>query len=268
MEIRIFNVNTGAVLVETVQVDEEGGFLEEGDERISGFAGSGSRIKVNFVDPAGSMTGKLFPTGHRQDDITVTWSSINIKITVRVTLIDAANPFIFVDSSTMPDLYHRLSPDSPVSLELIEAIRCEGAVMFGLAPTVEAAKLVRATPKIAVLSSPAPAPEEKRQPNIDVTAYSMGRLHPCLQVTGAVTLSSAVSLPGTIASRLSNSQGLKHPYWAPKAEDALLEGEVCIAQRSGTMLANVILREYGMVASVSVYRTAQRLFEGSVMLHV
>ena len=267
MDIKIFNLNTGATLVETVQVDEEGGFLEEGDERISGFAGSGSRIKVNFVDPAGSMTGKLFPSGHRQDDITVTWPGVNTKITVQATLIDAANPFIFVNSSTMPELYHGLGPDSPESLELIEAIRCEGAVLLGLAHTVDAAKLIRGTPKIAVLSSPTPVPDDKRQPNIDVTAYSMGKLHPSLQLTGAVTLGSAVSLPGTIASKLSNSNGLKHPSWDSDKDDDPLEGEVCIAQRSGTMLANVMLQDYGRIAGVSVYRTAQRLFEGSVMLH-
>ena len=274
LDIRIFNTNTRRVLVETVQVDSEGKFLEDGDHRISGFAGSGSRIKVNFIDPAGSMTGKLFPSGQRQNDITVHSLGVEPNVTVRATLIDAANPFIFVDSSTLPKLYHQLGPDSPASLELIEAIRQEGAVLFGLAPNVEAARITRGTPKIAVLSPPRrlnEVPCKQRQPDIDVTAFSMGKVHPSLQLTGAVCVGAATGLPGTVASEISQKASAvdQHPRQLvpPSFSMTPVHREVCIGQRSGQMLAEVKVRvPQGEIEGVSVFRTAQRLFEGNVML--
>ncbi|MCJ1473983.1 hypothetical protein MMC13_002639 [Lambiella insularis] len=271
LDIRVFNTNTGSTLVQTVEVDDDGNFAADGDHRISGFSGSGSRIKMNFVDPAGAMTGSLFPSGNRQNDLTVDWPGQDTSVTVRATLIDAANPFVFLDSSTLPEMYHELGPDSAASLELIEAIRCEGAVLFGLAPDMEAAHLVRATPKIAVLSRPSQVTVGERQPNIDATAFSMGKVHPSLQLTGAVCLGTAVSTPGTIASKLSwrpNRSGLTPDDMAPPTSTkSAIGGEVWIAQRSGQMLAEVMLNDSkDSVAGVSVDRTAQRLFEGNVML--
>ena len=102
LDIRIFNTNTGRTLTSTVALSPEGRFLEEGDHRISGYTGSGSRIKIKFEDPGGSMTGKLFPSGQRQNYITVASPGVPKEVTVRATLIDAANPFIFVDSSPLP----------------------------------------------------------------------------------------------------------------------------------------------------------------------
>ena len=69
--MRIFNTNTSRIIIDTVQVDSNGYVDEDGDYSIPGVKGTGSEIKVAFVDPAGSMTGKLFPTGRRSDTITV-----------------------------------------------------------------------------------------------------------------------------------------------------------------------------------------------------
>ena len=274
LDIRVFNTNTRRTLVETVQVDPEGRFLEEGEHRISGFAGSGSCIKMNFLDPGGSMTGKLFPSGQRQNEITVYAPGLTPAVTVRATLIDAANPFIFVDASTLPDVYHQLGPDAPQSLELIETIRRQGAVLFGLAPNVEAAKLVRGTPKIAVLSPPRRPDADiskNRQPDINVTAFSMGKVHPSLQLTGAVCVGAAASLPGTVAFDLSQAATRSNKLSGElvSRSDPLMpiHREVCIGQRGGQMLADVKVKgAEGDVEGVSVSRTAQRLFEGNVML--
>ena len=197
-------------------------------------------------------------------------------VTVRVTLIDAANSFIFVDSSTLPEVYHQLGPEAPASLELIEAIRLEGAVLSGLAPDVEAAKLIRGTPKIAVLSPPRPTEgvsSKERQSDIDVTAFSMGKVHPCLQLTGAVCIGAATSLPGTVAFDLSQKairlgSFPRHPL-SPRVSMSPMHRKVCIGQRGGQILADVkIGGSEGDVEGVSVSRTAQRLFEGNVMLAV
>ena len=278
MNVRVLNTNTQRLIVETIRVNSQGKFQEEGDHRISGFDGSGSQIKMNFTDPAGSMTGKLFPTGNRQDDITVPIpAGGGSTVTVRASIVDAGNPFVFIHSATMPDIYHQLGPDEPICLDMIENIRREGAVLCGLAHSKEAAGKVRATPKIAVLSSPRnnilfasdriQGDGKERQPDIAVTAFSMGKVHPSLQLTGAVCLAAATSIPGTVAFELRNHMRKLSCVKNPRSQDRALGEEVCIAQRSGKMLADVQIRYPDMkLEGVSVSRTAQRLFEGNVML--
>ena len=235
------------------------------------------------------MTGKLFPTRRRQDYITVASPGIPNQVTVRATLIDAANPFIFVDSSTLPPVYHQLGPDAPTSLDIIESIRRQGAVTMGLAPDVKTAARTRATPKIAVLAPPRIDANtdslnadggRERQADIDVTAFSMGKVHPSLQLTGAVCLGAATGISRTVASDLSHDgrPADERGVWrdAPGKADVpaisekmatLVGGVVCIGHRAGKMLADVRVSPFGpSVQGVTVDRTAQRLFQGQVML--
>lgn len=285
IDIRIYNTNTARSLVSTVRVGPHGKFEEAGSHRISGYTGSGSRIKLNFVEPAGSMTGKLFPSGSRRDRVTVASPGLAATTTVSVTLIDAANPFVFVDSATLPPVYHQLGPEAPASLELIESIRKKGAVLFGLAKDETEAALTRATPKIAVLSTPrinahvatSYDADAERQPDINVTAYSMGKVHPSLQLTGAVCLGAAMGISSTVASDLSrDGRPPEQRRKAPGKVDlpgvsekmaGVTGGEVCIGQRAGKMLADVRVNPFGpRVEGVTVDRTAQRIFEGKVMV--
>lgn len=278
IDVRIFNTNTGRILTSTIQVGEDGLFEEQGTHRISGFSGTGSRIKIKFEKPDGSMTGKLFPTGSRQDSITVPSPGLEKEVTVRATLIDAANPFIFVDSSTMPPEYHQLGPAAPSSLELVENIRRAGAVKFGLAADVEEASMTRSTPKVAILAPPRLTEGEERQPDIDVTSFSMGKMHPSLQLTGAVCLGAATGISNTVASDLARDTRPPQRRGAPGKADmpqvsekmeSVAGGEICIGQRSGKMVADVRVSPFGTnVEAVTVDRTAQRLFEGQVMLGV
>ena len=56
-------------MVETVQVDDEGHFLEDGDCVLPGLSSTGSRVQMTFSKPSGAMTGKLLPSGHTTDII-------------------------------------------------------------------------------------------------------------------------------------------------------------------------------------------------------
>lgn len=210
LDVRIFNTNTSRVIIDTVEVNVDGTVSEDGDYSIPGVKGTGSEIKVAFVDPAGSMTGKLFPTGRRQDTITVQERN-GTRFSVKATLIDAANPFVLVDASTLPSYLNTCKKDSAGYLEHMESIRRAGAVLMGLASSVEAAAKVRGTPKLALLST-APADAAAtgdRSLAIHVLAFSMGKPHPSLQLTGAACLASAVCIEGTIAHAISSTSGAK-----------------------------------------------------------
>ncbi|EGY17659.1 hypothetical protein VD0002_g7898 [Verticillium dahliae] len=104
VDVRIFNTNTSRIIVETVQIDENGELEEHGNCIIPVVRGSGSEIKVAFVDPAGSMTNKLFPSGVRAEKIVVDDVAGLSPFSVDVTLIDSANPFVLVDAQTTAPL--------------------------------------------------------------------------------------------------------------------------------------------------------------------
>jgi 2-methylaconitate cis-trans-isomerase PrpF len=257
-------------------VDSDGHFIEEGSYQISGVKGSGSRIKVSFLNPGGTMTGKIFPTGNTIDDLLVRCKGLPQPFIVRVSLIDVSNPFIFIDGNTMPSAYKAVGPDEGIALEIIEAIRRVGSVKYGFAPDVETAGLRRGTPKIAIVSSPSGLlPDE----DFHVLAYSMGKVHPSLQVTGAVCLGAAASLEGTVVWEAMARGIVTKDGPVSKAstdivheENVTKERRIVIGHGSGTIDVEVDSGNEsgstGDIKSVTVFRTARRLFEGTILVPV
>ena len=229
-------------MVETVAVDEEGYYLEQGDYRIAGVKGTGSEIKVTFVDPAGAMTGKLFPTGNPEDTIVVDEPrTVVVPYSVQATLIDVANPFVIVDESS---LTLEVLQDSADWLDMIEDIRRKAAVVMGLAQTTEQAAMTRGTPKIHIVSPPHsnPISSLSSRPDIFVLAMSMGQPHPSVQLTGAIGLAAATCLYGTVPYRISALNSLTNSVLDSRISaknevndcaDPLFKREICIAHGSG-----------------------------------
>jgi 2-methylaconitate cis-trans-isomerase PrpF len=272
VDVRIFNTNTSRLIVDTIEVDENGDFKEDGDYTIPGVKGTASEIKVAFVDPAGSMTGKLFPTGRRSDTIEVKEHN-GSHFSVTATLIDAANPFVVVDAATLPSSLQNCAKEDPEYLDSMELIRRAGAVAMGLATSTEAAAKVRGTPKLAVVSP-------SQQSNIFVSAFSMQKPHPSLQLTGAACLASAVAIEGTVAHRIASAAktgadlGQLTPERTPSPAQ---EGDgattspgkrvIRLSHSSGSIEVGVVAKSSATSAVVDrcvVSRTARRLFEGEV----
>lgn len=274
IDISILNTNTNTVLVETIALDEYGCYEESGDYRMAGVAGTGSEVKVAFLNPMGTMTGKLFPTGNKEDTIVVPASSKTAAFRVRATLVDAGNPFVLVDASTLPVSLDKtmLSNPDTLPLQVLNSIRCEAAVIMGLASSAEQAELKPGTPKIAMILSPNEArilfPDKTKDnatPDVSVVSLSMGKLHPSLQLTGAVAISSALSVENTVPYRLSRRNIGTTPLIPRKSQ---VPSTVCIGHRSGnikvTVNAHTTLSETH-IESCSVSRTARTLFEGQVL---
>lgn len=283
--VRIFNTNTSRTIVETISLNEEGEYVEDGDFFISGVKAPGSEVKCSFVDPAGSMAGTLFPTGHKQQWLRVDPASLSrgcSPFQVRVTLIDAANPFVLVSSaSILPILGSSHSTETKHAL--VESIRRQGAVAMGLAPDAEAAGKVRGTPKIAILEPPSSCNgSEEKHPDIYVQSYSMGLPHPTLQLTGAVCLGAAISITGTIAadisamasSELREAHLLLTPERTPSPDTKVGEEEdyyvknILIEHSKGNIPVTVVTQGSDDIVSCTVSRTARRLFEGKVIYYL
>lgn len=292
MDVRVFNTNTSRTLVETVEVDGEGSFREDGYYKIPGVSGTGSEVKVAFIDPAGSMTGALFPTGKRAETININQRN-GPKFSVKATLIDAANPFVVVDEATLPHFLRScIDKTSPGYLEHMEAIRLTGAVLMGLAPNLEAAKSSRGTPKLAIVSPPPQHGPSLRKGDasstgISVLAFSMGQPHPSLQLTGAVCLAAATCIDGTVAHQIaSGSQSNGHLLLTPERTPSPFTDDdadsnvscerasvlpdtraVRITHGSGSIEVDAVVASTAEVAVVercTISRTARRLFKGEV----
>lgn len=258
--VRVHDTNTGAIIEQILVLDQYGRYKADGDHRISGFSGTGSPLKMSWLKPAGtSGPRKFYPTGNATDIITVKVTDIPSEISAEVSLIDAANPFVFVDATSLPQEILKMGHADPKVLSMIEAIRCEAAVHMGIASTAQEAHTNRPIPKIALLYPPE---QHQQRADIRVAPYSMGKPHPSCQLTGTIALSAALSYPGTVASKLAQeARGL------PQLDGVQVGGvHKTIAHPSGFNQAEVYntLGKDNTVEldKVSVLTTAQRIFKG------
>ena len=60
IRMRIFQANTDKTILAKVPL-KGGKYEREGDHSIPGVPGTGARIALRFLDPGGSVTGKLLP---------------------------------------------------------------------------------------------------------------------------------------------------------------------------------------------------------------
>jgi probable AcnD-accessory protein PrpF len=256
--VRIWQVNTSRLIIAHVPV-HDGEPLEEGDFRLDGVPSPGAEIAVDFVDPGGSLTGALLPTGNPVDELDVAGVG-----RIRVTLLDAATAMVFVSAAdlglTGVELRGSIDDDAAL-LAKVEAIRAHGAVAMGLAASVEEATSARpATPKIAFVSPPrahrSSAGGAIEPHDIDFVArvFSMGTLHHAYVATGAVATAVAAVLPGTVVNAVS-------PFGGDRA------ATVRFAHASGVVrIGAAVERRDGAwrARNVRVSRTARRIMAGEV----
>ena len=257
--VRIHQKNTNKLIVAEVPV-KDGKFNEEGDYAIDGVPGTGSRILLRFVDPAGAVTGKLFPTGNRRDRF-----DIPGRGAVEVTCIDAANPFVFVPAAALG-----LSGTETEELErraeiksLLEAIRCRAAVRLGItASEEEATRRSQAVPKVAVVAAPgayaALSGRAVKAHEVDLLArmMSMGTLHRSYAVSGAVATAGAAMIPGTVVSELLAEEDRGKDLLRIGHPGGVIDVGAVVEPRAGAFI----------YSEAVLGRTARRLMEGNVLV--
>ena len=258
--VRIWQTNTRKHII--AHVPTAGGSPRvEGDYGIDGIPGTGAMILLEFLNPGGSMTGRVLPTGHPTDALAVPGIG-----TVTVSVVDAANPVVFVRSADLGlsglETADRVDGD-PALLARLEAIRAHAAVRIGLAGTVsEATMKSPGVPKIAFVSAPhgytASNGRAVAADQIDVVGriMTMGRLHRAYAVTGGICTAVAAQVVGTLVHAAARDAG---------------EGErtVRIGHPSGIIEVGVDVRrrdEAWSIERVITRRTARRLMEGSVLI--
>jgi 2-methylaconitate cis-trans-isomerase PrpF len=257
--VRIHNTNTGKIIVARFALTN-GMAAIDGDFELQGVAGRGAPIRLSFLEPGGAATGQLLPTGNARDELEVAGLG-----QISVSLIDAANPVVFVAAASL-GLAGTELPDeldaSPGLLARCEALRVAAAVRMGIASSAaEAETRIRNLPLVGILTAPTDAPTLSGTTlpasghHIVARMISAGQPHKATPLTGAMCLAIAMRLPGTLAAEL-----------ARLPDDA--EADLVIAHPSGTLPVAAKLRlEPGPHAQEAVvYRTARRLMQGSVLV--
>lgn len=259
-------MNTGVLIHSTFEVDN-GLPVDYGNMKLDGVTALGSPIRLDFLDPSGSMTGALLPTGKAVDTISLP-DPVDPSVThlYHVSCVDSANPFIFVDADDFGLTGNETAPALLAITPRLMQLRATMSVRMGLARTVAEAAKVMGTPKIAIVGAPSSASALSSNaigsspPDILVRPFSMGKPHPTIQMTGAVCVATACSIPGTVAA---NKYRIGRSI-AERADTSM----VIIGHGSGVMCtaSQVTAKENGSidVISGSVYRTARRLMEGRV----
>jgi 2-methylaconitate cis-trans-isomerase PrpF len=257
--VRIYQKNTNKLITAEVPV-KNGRFNEEGDYEISGVPGSGGRITLRFVDPGGSLTGKLFPTGSVKDILEVPEMG-----KVELTIIDAANPVVLVQASVLGlegTEIEKIDTDETIKAHL-ENIRCAAAVEIGLAATIQdATRRSQAVPKMALVSTSKSyqtlSGKGVDAAEIDLVAriMSMGTLHRSFAVSGAISTVGAARIPGTVVWDVMNKQGQRKEMIKIGHPGGIIEVGAIIEEKDGSF----------HYEEAVLGRTARRLMEGYVLV--
>lgn len=251
--VRIHNTNTGKIIVSHFPV-RDGAAEAEGALAIDGVAGTAAPIRLEFLAPGGAKTGRLLPTGSPSDVLATPDGP------VRTSLVDAANPCVFVTASDLG----KTGAEAPEALakdvafmRRMEDIRRAGSVRIGLAADLEAAGRIPSIPKVAIVASPVDATSlsgamiAAEEVSLMVRMLSMEQPHRAVPITGSICLALAARVPGTVVAEVCSTAS----------------GPLTFSHPSGTILVDAEAAERGgqwEAISGSVYRTARKLFSGAV----
>lgn len=252
--VRIYNTNTDKIIISRFRMDD-GQVAVDGTFELPGVAGQGSPVALDFLRPGGARTGKILPTGHPRDVLTLADGSV-----IEASMVDAANPCVFVRAADV----RAEGNESPLAMDndaallaKLEAIRQAASVAMGIAPDLGAAAAIKSAPKVAFVASPMVSETLDGQTMsadaVDLLArmISVGQPHRAIPLTGALCTACAAKIEGTLV----------HEVTRP--------GEaVRVGQASGTTVvdADVQRRPDGSwhAETASVFRTQRRLMDGFV----
>jgi hypothetical protein len=258
--VRMYNCNTNKYINASCPC-ENGTFAQDGECHIAGVDGTAAEVKVNFLNPAGSKTGNLFPSNNRMDIYEIPGCG-----KFEVSLLDVSNPMVLVHAedvglkgTELPDEVN----DNKAACDLLEKIRGTAACTMGFAKDLDdASENSPAVPKVGVFSSPKNftdiAGDKVKLDDMDISVRVMSvfKCHKASPLTAACSISVAASMDGTvIAKKLGVVKNKK--------------ASIRIGHPSGimTMYPDIDLNlEIPEVKGVAVSRTSRRIMDGNVYI--
>ena len=255
--VRIHNTNTSKIIVSHFDMDD-GLAAIDGVYELPGVGGTGSALRLDFLEPGGAITGEMLPTGNTIDELET--PSLG---KIEASIVDASALCVLVEAGTVGLNGDELPKDlegNPEALRLLQEVRGAAALKLGLIGSFEEA-MARATnrPSVGFVSRAQAAAtltgEGLADSDGDVTTrmISMGDPHRALPGTCSTCLAVASQIDGTLVHRNTK----------PNAD-----GGVRLMHPSGVLHAAANVRRDGndgwFAEKASLYRTQRRLFDGSV----
>lgn len=235
--VRILNINSGKQ-VEAIVQTPGGTVTYSGSFHLDGVPGTSAPVTLNFLDPAGTRTGRLLPTGNAQDVIDG----------LSVTCMDFAIPIVFVKASSLGKTGHEskeeLDGDDDF-LQRLESIRVAAAALMGLEVSPD-----RGVPKIAMIAPP------RHGGSVASRYFVPSSCHPVHAATGALALAAACHTPDTVAEELAEIDE-SAPY------------RIVIEHPSGQMACDLhiaphAIHDVPVIDSASIVTSARPLLSGEV----
>jgi len=231
---RIRMVNSDSVV--TAVFPTPGGAPEyAGGTAIAGVPGTAAAITLHFADTAGSTTGHLLPTGSVRDVIDG----------IEVTCADNGMPVVVARAADLGITGYEPVGDLAADADLaarIRSLRLQAGKLMGLGDVS-----ALSVPKTTLVSAP-------RDGGVICTrTFIPERLHTSIGVLGAVTVATALRIPGGTGSELAAFPSAGHVVDVEHPSGHLaVELELDTAARPPRVI------------SAGVIRTARKLFDGVV----
>lgn len=252
-KVRVYNTNTSKLLNVIVPV-KDGYSIFDGDHSIPGVPLTGAKLKLEFMNPQGGVTGKLLPTGNPIDIV-----KISDGREFKISVIDAVTPVVYIiakeiglEGTELPTEVEAM----PEVLALMEEIRSIAAEMSGIVnDRREATAKSPAFPKVGFISQAKdyinPDGVKIYKKDIDLVARlgSMQKMHRAYMVGGAVSTGAASKIPGTI-------------IWDALSNEARERDILRIGQPYGPMEVELIGVKGHTFEKICVDRTARVLLDG------
>ena len=250
--IRIHQTNTKKIIHARFPV-RDGKPVTEGDFAIAGVAGTGARIRLDFLDPGGAVTAGLLPTGNVIDEITVEGDGV-----FQMSLLDAGNAAAFLRAADL-GLQGTESPDEieavPGLMAKLDRLRRAAGVRMGLAATPE--QVGPSNPRLVLVTAPTRFRDlsgdwvEADAQDIGIRMLNMGRVHRATALTTAMAVGVACRIDGTLAAEAYRPAG----------------AEIRVGNPSGVLSVGAEIRRENnawICDSAVIYRTARLLMRGEV----
>ncbi len=257
-EIRIYNTNTGIAADAAIEMPHPGAPLVP-DTEMPGVMGRWPGVALSLVDPVGSKTGKLFPTGARRDTF----------LGIEVSCLDFAMPMIVARAEDLGCRADETSEDLEQDPELrarmqplwVAAGLAMGLERDGRRMTAEELAVSETVPKMCLIAPPTAA-EAERGAHVRARYFTPQTCHRSMAVTGGSCLAAASLIPGTVAHEVAAGLDALGPD--------LNEHEVGIGNPAGVLRAVIHGASEGgkiAISSASYMRSAQILIRGHTPIY-
>lgn len=250
-EVRIHNLNTGKRITALVPI-RDGLAVMSLSKPVDGVSGYGCDLSLKFHDPAGSITGELLPTGGSVDEIRLPDGQM-----FPVSIVDCGTLYGFLSAQDLGisgEESSRELDNNELFKDLVELVREEIAKL--ISEKLGRTYLSRQV-KVAVVSQSLDHEGDTRLVEHDIVARVINRYktHKAYPVTGAICLSAAAAIKGTLVQRVigdtehSCMVRISHPSGSiPVLSRFSCEEGICrITETEVRRSARVLMRGIGFV---------------------